>query len=290
MTGATASRPAQGDADPAIAARIGALAVASLHAELALYPKPGLVSFRDSGAHRDMDALTFVRSIDALGGAFVALAAAGGDGAPFDALQRLGAAAERRMVDATGGVNTHRGAIFTLGLLAAAAGRVVAAGDFPSDERLRDALAAWRRPLVAQGLDCAAPPSHGRSVAARFGAGGARAEAAAGFPSVFEVGLPALRHALSRTDDAARAALHALFALVACVEDTNVLHRGGRAALGFVAGEAARFLARGSTFVPGWLARAERLHRQCVARRISPGGCADLLAASWFVHRLQTDK
>ena len=113
-----------------IARRISLLAVRSLYQELALYPKPGLVSFRDNGAHLDMDAATFVRSLFSLRGYFVAISAAGMRDAGFAELQQLGLAAESHMLRATRGINTHRGAIFTHGILAAAAG--CAAGCSPT--------------------------------------------------------------------------------------------------------------------------------------------------------------
>ena len=111
---------------PRTAHRIARLALRSLYRELALYPKPGLVSFRDNGAHQDMDATTFVRSLFSLRGYFVAIATAGMLAAKFNELQQLGIAAESRMLRATRGINTHRGAIFSQGILAAAAGHAVA--------------------------------------------------------------------------------------------------------------------------------------------------------------------
>lgn len=268
---------------------IGSLAIRSLHAELVLHPKPGLVSPRDNGSHTDMDASTFMRSMASLRGYFVAIASAGTQGAAFRELRSLGAEAEERMLLATGGVNTHRGAIFALGLLAAAAGSVLAEGSEATDARLRDVLGRWRPDLLAFAIDPAAPPSHGRSVAGRFGAKGARGEAIGGFPSVFDTGLPALRFALSRTSDVAAAQVHALFTLLARVEDTNVIYRGGPDALAFLQREALAFLTAGSVFAADWCDRAERLQRECRARRISPGGCADLFSACWFVHLLQAD-
>src|SRR3954463_4860094 len=110
------------------AAIIGRAAVRALYTELALSPKPGLVSPLDSGAHDDMDMTTFMRSLFALRGYFCAIAEAGAAGADFAELQALGLRAERRMLAATCGINTHRGAIFSLGLLAAAAGWLRAEG------------------------------------------------------------------------------------------------------------------------------------------------------------------
>jgi hypothetical protein len=101
---------------------IGSLAIRALLTELQLHPKPGLVSTVDNGAHDDMKLTTFVRSLLALRFCFTAIAEAGAREAPFDELRRLGIEAERRMLAATGGINTHRGAIFCLGFLAAAAG------------------------------------------------------------------------------------------------------------------------------------------------------------------------
>ena len=114
--------------DRAEAARLGRLAIASLHAELALAPKPGLVTPSDAGSHADMDARTFWRSLAALRGYFEAIAQAGLAQAPFDALRRLGLQAEDAMLRATDGINTHRGAIFSLGLLTAAAARSAGPG------------------------------------------------------------------------------------------------------------------------------------------------------------------
>jgi triphosphoribosyl-dephospho-CoA synthase len=271
-----------------IARHISLLAVRSLYRELALYPKPGLVSLRDNGAHDDMDASTFVRSLFSLRGYFAAIATAGMAVAGFAELQRLGRAAETRMLRAARGINTHRGAIFTHGILAAAAGCAAARAIAPSDHNLRAIVVAnWSRELRAIAVAGAATPSHGQLMAARHGVSGARGEAMLGFPSVFEVALPGLRSALARGADTDAALLHTFFVLLACTPDTNVLYRGGAGALQFIQVQAGEFIERGSVFEPGWQQRAEALHRQCSAKNLSPGGCADLLAAAWFVHQLQ---
>src|SRR3989442_8164951 len=101
---------------------IGRAATLALYEELALSPKPGLVTLTDNGSHADMDAHTFMRSLFALRSYFVRIATLGAEGAPFQVLQQCGIDAEARMLAATGGGNTHRGAIFMLGLLFAAAG------------------------------------------------------------------------------------------------------------------------------------------------------------------------
>lgn len=272
-----------------IARHIALLAVRSLYQELALYPKPGLVSFRDNGAHRDMDAATFVRSLFSLRGYFVSIAEAGMREAGFAELQRLGLAAESRMLRATRGINTHRGAIFTHGILAAAAGCASARNIAPSGENLRAIVTDnWSHDLRAIAVARAATPSHGQLMAARHGVAGARGEALLGFPSIFEIALPALRSALARGADTSVALLHTFFVLLAVTPDTNVLFRGGAEGLMFIQTQAGEFLERGSVFGAGWRERAESLHRQCSIQNLSPGGCADLLAAAWFVHQLQS--
>ena len=131
--------------------------------------------------------------------------------------------------------------------------------------------------------------SHGTQALRRFGAGGARAEAAGGFQSVLEVGLPALRvgrRLAPGNQEAAR--VQAFFALLAAVDDTNLLHRGGADGLRYAQEAAAGFLAAGGVEQPGWLDAAVAVHRGFVQRRLSPGGSADLLTATLFIDRMET--
>ncbi|MGI0503638.1 triphosphoribosyl-dephospho-CoA synthase, partial [Burkholderia sp. ZZQ-2] len=107
---------------PSEAGRIAELAERSLVLEIETYPKPGLVSHVDTGSHTDMDAATFARSAAVLRPYFAELADAGARDADMAVLRKIGLRAEHAMLAATGGVNTHRGAIFGLGLLCAAAG------------------------------------------------------------------------------------------------------------------------------------------------------------------------
>jgi len=264
---------------------IARAAVRSLYDELSLYPKPGLVSPVDNGSHSDMDAATFMRSLFSLRRYFFRIAAAGADGAPFAELKRLGIAAERRMLAATGGVNTHRGAIFSLGMLCAAAGRCKALGLPSGPDTVRAMLLReWGAALAAHaGADGI---SHGLAVAARHGASGAREEAALGLPSVFTVALPALRQAQAESGCWERARIQSLFALMAHVSDTNVYYRGGAAGAALVRGLARRFIARGGVGRIDWRRYAIACHRIFSRRRLSPGGAADLLAAACLLHRL----
>ena len=271
---------------------VARLAVRSLHAELLLYPKPGLVSAHDNGSHIDMDAATFMRSLFALRGYFQQITQAGFEAADFAVLSDLGIAAERRMFLATRGVNTHRGAIFCLGMLCAAAGHVIRRSARPgacTADAIRAALIGrWGAALVRH-CERRAPTAHGTSAALVHGIGGARAQGAAGMPAVFDIALPALVRTLAAGRDWQCARIDALFALMAHLDDTNVYHRGGASGAAIVQEHGRRFLERGGTADPHWHASAMATHRLFVEGRLSPGGTADLLAAAILVHQLTQD-
>jgi triphosphoribosyl-dephospho-CoA synthase len=266
---------------------IGALATQALLLETATWPKPGLVSPMDAGSHNDMDAPLLQHSARTLEPWFVELAAAGAAHASLACLREIGCAAEVAMLLATGGINTHRGAIFGLGLLCAAAG--LTGTDL---RRSQPSLGSVVRRCWGDALASPMPlpqrddrlDSHGSQVERRYGAGGARAEAMRGFDSVYHVALPALRHAQRlRPGDGNAARVQACFALMARVEDTNLLFRGGIEGLQLVHRLAQTFIDRGGVANPDWQAEALSTHAVLVQRRLSPGGCADLLAMSLFV-------
>ncbi|MBR8314931.1 triphosphoribosyl-dephospho-CoA synthase MdcB [Burkholderia dolosa] len=269
------------------AQRIAALAEHSLVLEIDTYPKPGLVSHVDTGSHSDMDAATFARSAAVLRPYFAELAEAGARDADMAVLRKIGLRAEHAMLAATGGVNTHRGAIFGLGLLCAAAGARAAAGAAAHATTLGEFVAhRWGADILGGPR---LPDSHGERAGRRYSVGGARREAAGGFATVYRVGLPALRRAMRDVPhDAEAARVDACFALIAALDDTNLLHRGGRAGLDFARAVARAFVARGGVRARDWRLRAVAVHRAFVARRLSPGGAADLLAMSVFVDAFDT--
>lgn len=272
---------------PSVAACIGQAALCALYAEVCLSPKPGLVSRGDNGSHDDMDIGLFIRSLIALRPYFPAIARAGAWGAPFEVLRRLGVVAEALMMEATGGVNVHRGAIFSLGLLAAAAGWRRHGGRSLRGSRLGETVAErWGADILA-----AAPlaPRDAALASRRHGAAGARQEAAAGFPALFDAALPCLKATLRETGCARRSLIQTLFAIMAVLDDTNLLRRGGEEGLRHVQESARAFLDADGVLRAGWEDRVIALHRSCVERRLSPGGSADMLAAAWFVHLLRSE-
>ena len=266
------------------AGQLAELARQALVAEVELTPKPGLVDRRGAGAHSDLSLDLMRQSAAAIAPYFEAM----GDSAqsmPFDRGLRtevaaIGRAAESAMLQATNGSNTHKGAIWILGLLVTAASR----GIDPNP-----AVIAQDAAFLARLPDRAQPQllSHGEMVRARYGATGARGEAFAGFPHVLHVGLPTLRAERNRARTETNSRLWALLNIMARLEDTCVLYRGGAEGLAIVQkGASDALLAGGPGSVAGELAML-RLDQELLIRNISPGGAADLLAATLFLDALE---
>jgi triphosphoribosyl-dephospho-CoA synthase len=263
------------------AAQLAERAVCALVLEARLTPKPALVDERGSGAHPDLDLAKLLRSACALRGTFHQMALVAGTGAADIRLrERLGALGRRgegAMLAATGGSNAHRGAIWVLGLM-------VAALALPGCDASPRAVAAAAAGL-ARLPDRHAPPlsSNGARVCREFGVVGARGEARAGFPHVIEVGLPALAAARRRGAGETCARLDTLLAIMASLDDTCLLHRGGWEAVHAARGGARRVLGLGGSATAAGAAALLALDAELVRRNASPGGCADLLAACLFL-------
>jgi triphosphoribosyl-dephospho-CoA synthase len=266
------------------AGQLAELARQALVAEVELTPKPGLVDRRGAGAHSDLSLDLMRQSAAAIAPYFEAM----GDSAqsmPFDRGLRtevaaIGRAAESAMLQATNGSNAHKGAIWILGLLVTAASRGI---------DLNPAAIAQDAAFLARLPDRAQPQllSHGEMVRARYGATGARGEAFAGFPHVLHVGLPTLRAERNRARTETNSRLWALLNIMARLEDTCVLYRGGAEGLAIVQkGASDALLAGGPGSVAGELAML-RLDQELLIRNISPGGAADLLAATLFLDALE---
>ena len=267
-------------------AAIGRAATLALYDELSLAPKPGLVTLIDCGSHDDMDAHTFMCSLFALRHYFSQMAEAGFDGAGFAVLERLGIDAEARMLVATDGVNTHRGAIFTLGLLCASAGAVTREhGCVEHPAQLRDALRRnWGDVLARRSQR--APTLPGGIAARRHGLRSVSEEAALAFPVLFETAVPALTSALARGLTPHQARLDTLFHIMAVLDDSNLAHRGGLVGLRYAQRRARQFLEGGGAAGPKGLRVASVIASEFVVQRLSPGGAADMLSAACWITRV----
>ncbi|MBQ6167136.1 MAG: [Muribaculaceae bacterium] len=253
---------------------IAHLATDALRTELNTTPKPGLVDRNDNGAHQDMDLVLMNRSIDALQPYFDKLALLGGsDEMPAtETVRRIGIDAEHSMLNATGGVNTHRGALFSMGL-AALAGAWCMAHDGTTDEKqLRDLMMQ-----VAAGFAPTAG-THGNDAVNAHRVTGALDLAKAGYPQLFSNWLPAYRGYLA--EDATTACHRLLLLIMSQLDDTNVIHRVGFEQAQQVKHEAQVLLDSYST--QGMAA----MNRDFIARNVSPGGSADMVALTLFIHAL----
>lgn len=257
--------------------------------EVTLTPKPGLVDLRSRGAHLDLNWALMCQSAIVLRPTFEAMAEAGLAGLPQTLLRqrigRIGRDGEAAMLAATGGVNTHRGAIWALGLLITAAGQQLADGLPLQPQRV-----AARAGALARLADPGAPArtgNKGEAARLRYNVGGASGQAQADFPHVTQVGLPALQQARRQGATQTGARLQALLAIVAELDDTCVLARGGPAALAQVQAGAAAVLASGGAATAKGAAALAQLEQAMLALNVSPGGAADLLAATLLLDRLE---
>ena len=273
-------------AQPTLAERLADLAVQALIDEADLSPKPGLVDRRGNGAHDDLHLGLMHASAHALWPTFKAMAEAaqqlGEVGQPLrETLGQLGRDGEADMLRVTHGVNTHRGAIWALGLLSAAAALQIDAPDARGVAATAAALARLSDPAAPHN-----PHSHGAQVCRTYGVLGAREQAQHGFPAVIEQGLPQLL--VSRRGGAGEqnARLDALLAIMTELSDTCVLHRAGLDGLTRMQQGARAVLAAGGCASLAGRRQLRALEGEMLSLRASPGGAADLLAATLFLDRL----
>jgi triphosphoribosyl-dephospho-CoA synthase len=268
-----------------LAERLADLAVDALIDEADLSPKPALVDRRGNGAHRDLHLGLMHASALSLWPMFKTMAEAALDigevGLPLrEALGRIGRDGEQAMLVTTNGVNTHRGAIWALGLLTAAAA-LEPQSCSPNAVTLNAAKLALLNDRHAP-----QPMSHGAQVAQRYGARGAREEAQLGFPSVLQRGLPQLHKSRQQQAGEQNARLDALLAIMTDLADTCVLYRAGTAGLHAMQHGAQAVLDAGGSATLAGRRHLHELDQQLLALNASPGGAADLLAACLFIDRL----
>lgn len=240
---------------------LGEMAENALLAEVHFTPKPGLVDEANNGAHRDMDVPLFERSAHALRPCFEEFVRLGIQGASPAALQQAGVRAEQAMFAATGGVNTHKGAIYSGALLLHAAGRLL------SGEEEGDLCE-----LAAQTAAAIPAPTGTHGAAVRAQCGGIRTEAVSGYPTAQAV-LRQLRQS---------GPLDALLLSMSRLDDSTLWHRGGAEGAQLVRSRAADILAAPASERE---ARTRRLDAELIERNLSPGGSADLLAMAFFLEK-----
>ncbi|WHH61195.1 triphosphoribosyl-dephospho-CoA synthase CitG [Petroclostridium sp. X23] len=268
--------------------RIGTCCVSALLYEVSVYPKPGLVDPLTNGAHQDMNFFTFISSIAAISHYFTRFAEYGRllahiDDTTLSKIRPLGIECEEAMFKATNGVNTHKGAIFSLGIIATAAAYCYKTKQYVSADMICDVAGA-----IAQAAqkDFSTPSdslamTKGRKLYAAYGIKGIRGEAASGFYSVRMYALPVMKNLFSydmhsKNDIYLETLLH----LMTKVEDTNVISRCGIHMMEYVRSSANKVLGLGGALSVQGKDELIRMDQEYTKRNISPGGCADLLSVA----------
>lgn len=250
----------------------------ALYDEVHTTPKAGLVDENNSGSHTDMDINTFEKSIEVLGSYFEKIALVSmcehekEPGELMKRLQKIGIEAENAMLAKTNGVNTHKGLIYSLGLLIADIGGILMG--------LHTRLSLLASVGMEDAFDKAknSPKTHGEMQYLRCGAKGIRGEAQGGFKTAKEASK--ILSEYKKTLDKNTAQALTLVEIMKVLEDTNVLHRGGEEALSFMRMSAEKIA---SADIEKRLSMIKALDDEFIKRNISPGGCADTLALAIFL-------
>jgi holo-ACP synthase/triphosphoribosyl-dephospho-CoA synthase len=278
---------------------IGSLALEAMLLEVACTPTPGLVDRLNSGAHRDMDLFLFMKSSSALAPAMYQCAQAawlhrGPNQELLPVLRRIGVKAEQAMFEATGGVNTQKGLLFLMGIVAAATALAARKkGHTHFIEAVLSEVAGICQGLVKRELDClrkhlpAHPLTPGERLYLDYGFTGIRGEIEAGLPIVVWRGLPGLREALDNRLSLNDALVHALLCIMTEAEDTTILNRHDMSVLKSVQRDAAEILQKGGMMTDEGRRSIEELDLEYIKRNISPGGSADLLAVTYFLFAVE---
>lgn len=277
--------------DAALAAR---LACRALLYEVCTTPKPGLVDREGNGSHQDMDIFTFMDSASALWPYFESCTRIGRQtasqraGDTFGQIRFAGRRAEAAMFSATKGVNTHKGAIFSMGILCAALGRL-SRDQWKCPDRVLDECKAMARGLIARdfaGLTEENAVTMGQKLYLRHQITGVRGQMEAGLPAVRDVGLPVLKEGIARGLSVNDAGCGALLALITAAADTNLIARSSLKTQQEIAGQVKKLLEKHP--YPDRQALSQ-LDSEFVERNLSPGGSADLLAVCYLLYFLENE-
>lgn len=274
------------------AQKVAGLAQKAMLYEVSVTPKPGLVDRQDSGAHEDMDFFTFMASASALYPYLEKCAMMGarqGKENPeklFLSLREPGMQAEEAMYAATRGVNTHKGAIFIMGIACAAAGALGRDGQDVCPDEILDLCTRMTRQEMEKHFARLTPQTArtaGDRLYVEYGLTGVRGQAAMGFPAVKERGLPLLKKALKEGMNLNDGACLALLGLMSVTQDTVPINRSSLPVWQQIARDVGLSLERGEDVQT----TAARLNRQFISQGISPGGCADLLSLTLFLYFME---
>lgn len=246
------------------------LAERALRLELDTTPKPGLVDRRDNGAHKDMDYALMSKSISALRPYLTRLAVESAKDIDPAKIKEIGIEAEKAMLKATSGVNTHKGALFCIGLSVAAASCLACSTGAVEAYSFKELVSRAASEIPS------ARGTHGAEAKRSFKAVGALENARAAYPELFADWLPYYRSLEGDPFRCHKTLLH----IMTTLDDTNILHRRGAEGLAHAEAEAARLL---EDFSESGLSS---LNKDFIRENISPGGSADMLSLTIFIESI----
>lgn len=281
-----------------VCVEIAELTIKSMNYELSATPKPGLVDRRNSGAHKDMDFFSFMSSSAVLFNTFYTCALMGMEFKSHDyyellkRLRPVGIRGEKKMYKATNGINTHKGLIFSLGIIAAAAGSL--SGKHKEKGYINAEDICKRVSDIAQGISGRElfnlkkdyNLTYGEKLFLTYGTKGIRGEVENGFSTVLKYGLPVMK-AYVKEKDFNNVLVQVLLKLMSETDDSNVLGRNGPDALIYVKNSAKEALKLGGAFTCRGMHYIKELDEEFIKKNISPGGSADLLAVTIMLYLLE---
>ncbi|SDY61819.1 triphosphoribosyl-dephospho-CoA synthase [Proteiniborus ethanoligenes] len=277
---------------------ISEIAIKSMLLEVAATPKPGLVDRNNSGAHKDMDFYTFMESSASQVYTFYNCAL---EGLKFEGkenkellniIRPIGIEGENKMFNATRGINTHKGLIFSLGIIAAAAGlqhKETKKQKMDIDDichKVKDIAEGIVSRELGK-LDNKDSLTYGEILYKNHGIKGIRGEAESGFSTVRYHSLPIFRELMKGEGNLNDNLVQVIFHLMTITEDVNILGRHGVDALEYVKSKAKEVLALGGIFTEKGKKKILEVDKDFIYRNISPGGSADLLAVTLMLYLLE---
>lgn len=287
----------------------------ALLGEVFTTPKPGLVDLWDNGAHKDMNWITFQKSTEAITPYLTKMYEegyrwTGGDETLeglFLKIRKTGKMAEKEMYRSTGGVNTHKGMLLSMGVVCASLGyckktyfgHLKAYGEKTElliiEEIFRIARLMTERVLKEElkQMEEKIPGTHGERLYFQYRERGIRGEVLDGFPVVRKNAYPKLMKLMKNKDKSicqSQVNLQVLLTIMNHLRDTNVLNRGGEEGLIWIQKESEEILKAGGAYSEEGLDRLIRMNQTCIVKNISSGGAADQLALTLFLWQAVNDR
>lgn len=271
--------------------KIGDAALYGMLCEVSTTPSPGLVSPISKGSHKDMDFFTFLASTSSIAHFMYIFAQIGID-YEDDILKRIrsiGVQAEKCMLKATNGVNTQKGILFLAGVICASAGRCI---------RLKEDINRYNISkecsVICYGIldelkckDKSTCTTNGENIYVKYGIEGIRGEVHRGLPSVLKVGLPSYEDARVFGLNNNEAFSETLISLMTVTDDTNVIKRYGMEGLAVMRNCANHAMELGGMRTEKGREYISYMEELFISKNISPGGTADLLAATVIIYRIE---